>query len=231
MLTSLYVIRLRPALADRRWLLVALFGWVVLQPAAVAYGRAGGPTTSRYLDVFSVGLLVNYACLLYVLDAFQSAWQRRFAYGAIVFWLAIVFTGMTIKVVKDLAPQMRKWQTAGQVQTKNLRAYLESGNIGAFENITPSDIPYPDAKHLAEIASMPAVRAILPPALVGEASALRAQQRGLARFTGRPIEALKTFALRWGVLLIPTGLALFVLGLSIGWWRDAQTSPSTARPD
>jgi hypothetical protein len=56
------------------------------------------------------------------------------------------------------------------------------------------------------------IRAILPPALVGEASAARAQQRGLARYTGRVVEALKAGALHWGFWLVPLGMALFAAG-------------------
>ena len=111
----------------------------------------------------------------------------------------------------------------GRTETENLRAYLDTGNIGVLENKAGLDIPYPDATRLTMIVAQPVIRALLPPALVGEASA---QQRGLARFTGRPIEALKNIALRWGVLLIPIGLALFFVGLTIQLRRERKTASS-----
>lgn len=90
-LTSIDVIRKRPPLTDRRWLLVTLVGWVVLQAVAVAYGRAEAVTSPRYLDTFAVGLVLNAACLLYLLaharhcgcdDGFPSEQSR---YGCFQF--------------------------------------------------------------------------------------------------------------------------------------------------
>jgi hypothetical protein len=72
------------------------------------------------------------------------------------------------------------------------------------------------------------IRAILPPTLVGEASAARAQQRGLARWTGRPIEILKNSTLRWGVLLIPAGLVLFLVGLTAQYSKREPEFPSAS---
>jgi hypothetical protein len=39
----------------------------------------------------------------------------------------------------------------------------------------------------------------------------------LARFTGRPIQAIKGTMLRWSVLPMPVGLKLFLLGLIVHW--------------
>ncbi len=93
-----------------------------------------------------------------------------------------------------------------------MRTYLDTKDIHVLENKPKLYVPCPDPQRLADVLSMPAVRELLPPALVGDASAARAQHRGLARFTGRAAEAIKTFALRWGISLIPAGLILFALG-------------------
>jgi hypothetical protein len=60
-----------------------------------------------------------------------------------------------------------------------LRAYLVTGDIRALENKAWLDIAYPDPQTLAQITSMPVVRHLLPPELIGQASAARAQERGL----------------------------------------------------
>jgi hypothetical protein len=115
---------------------------------------------------------------------------------------------------------------ARRAATENLRAYLDTGDIRVLENKPRLYIPYPDPNRLAMIVSQPVIRALLPPALVGEASAARAQQRGLARFTGRPIEAIKEYALRWGALLMPAGAILFLLGLALQRRRtEAEPAP------
>jgi hypothetical protein len=226
LLTSVSVIRLRPPLDDRRWLLVALTGWAALQTAAIAYGRATAPTSSRYLDVLAVALVLNCGCLLVLLREPPAWWRRRrHAVGALALWLLLVLGGMTVTLIRHSIPDLAHKQMTGRVEQENLRAYLETGDIGKLENKPFLAIPYPDPQRLGQIAADPVIRAVLPPALVGAASAERAQQRGLARFTGRPIEALKDFMLRWGALLTPVGGALFLLGLSMQVRRGPETAP------
>ena len=226
LLTSLYVIWLRPPIADRRWLLVTLTGATVLQAAAVAYGRATAPLSSRYLDLFAISLPLNFACLLYLLDALRHSGRgRRLVAAAMAFWLLLVLVGVTTTTIQRSLPELAEKRAVGRAETENLRAYLATNDIRTLQNKPRLDIPYPDANRLAMIVSQPVIRAILPPELVGEASARRAQQRGLARFTGRPVEALKDFALHWGVLLIPAGLALFLCGLMTQAWRRPEIVP------
>ena len=220
-------IRRRPPLTDRRWLAVALVGWVTLQSLAVAYGRAAAGTPPRYLDLLAVGWLLNGACLLYLLSACPVLQlRRRLAIGAIAAWLlpALAGTALNIKYsIRDMADS----GASGRAETENLRAYLDTGDVRALENKARLDIPYQDPQRLAMIASMPVIRALLPPALVGEASAARAQERGLARFTGHTIEAIKEYALRWGALLMPAGAILFILGLAVYRRRtEAKSAPS-----
>lgn len=225
-LVSIRIIGLRPPLADRRWLLVTLTGWAVLQAASIAYGRAVGATSPRYLDVFAVALTVNYACLLYLLIASEVRLRKCLTFGATALWLLAVLFGMTKGFFTLYLPQMEEKRATGHAQTQNLHAYLDTGDIATLENKPFLAIPYPSPQRLAMIVSQPVIRAILPPALVGEASAARAQQRGLARITGRPVETLKTYALRWGVLLIPTGFTLFLMGLTMQLRRKPETASS-----
>ena len=214
-LMSFEVIRQRPPLTDRRWLPVAFVGWVALQAVALAYGRALNVTSTRYLDVLAVGLLLNAACLLYLLSAHPALrLKRRLAIGAIVAWLLPVLIGTPL-TMKHSIRGMVDTGTSGRAWTENLRVYLDTGDIRVLQNKVFPDIPYPDPQRLAMITTTPLIRALLPPALVGEASAARAQQRGLARFTGRTVEAIKQYALRWGALLMPAGVILFVLGLAV----------------
>ena len=158
----------------------------------------------------------------------MSHLRRRLALGATVLWLLLVLFGATKTMFTLTLPGLTEKQASNRAETTNLRAYLDAGDIRAIENKPFLAIPYPNAQRLAMIVSQPVIRALLPPALVGEASAARAQQRGLARFTGGPIEALKTYALRWGVLLIPTGLTFFLLGLTMRWLREPETVSSSA---
>lgn len=171
--------------------------------------------------------MINGACSLYLFSVLkQSGMRRQLACGALGLWLALIVLGAITQTLRFSIPLMANLGVAGRASTENLRAYLDTGDIRNLENKPNLHVPYPDPNRLALVVSQPVIRALLPPALVGEASAARAQQRGLARLTGRPIEALKNFALRWGVLLIPVGLALFFVGLTMQLRRAPKAASS-----
>jgi hypothetical protein len=215
LLAAILVIVERPVLSDRRWLLIVLAGWSALQMLATAYARALAPLAPRYLDLYDVVFLLNCACLFYLRGAPVPRWfGRRFTNSAVVLWLLLTMLGVTVYTLRHSISGVQIQKVEAEAQAQNLRAYLATGDIGALENKPIRYIPYSDPQRLAAIVSAPAIRAILPPALVGEASAARAQQHGLARYTGKATEAVKNIALHWGALLIPLGLALFVVGLA-----------------
>ena len=214
-------------LHDRRWFLVALGGWIALQIAAIAYGRAAVPMAPRYFDTYVLATILNAACLLYLIGLARPLLNGRRGVAALVVWAGLILPGLSVAAVLYFNQAAANMVTA-QLETQNLRAYLETGDIGTLENKPPFDIPYPDAKRLAAIASSPVIRALLPPELVGAASAARAQQRGVARYTGHAVETFKNLARRWGVVLIPIGLLIFALSFGTQFRRakmDGQTSP------
>ena len=172
LLVSIQVIRLRPPLADRRWFLLAVAGLATLQMAATAYARAAAPSSSRYLDLFTIFLLLNGACLLYLFGDFKKSRQRdRIAFGAIGLWLALIVLGATTQTLRFSIPHMSEQGLAGRAATENLRADLDTKDIRVLENKPGPYVSYPDANRLVMIVSQPVIRALLPPALVGEASA------------------------------------------------------------
>jgi hypothetical protein len=226
LLASVWIIRLRPPFPDRRWFLISLAGWSALQVAAIAYGRAAYPVSSRYLDLLTVTLLLNVACLLYLLSALSESWlSRRVAFGVGTLWLLVILPGAFAYLQVRSIPDVVNKGALGRIETENLRAYLNTGDIRVLENKPRFDIPYPLAPRLAQIVSSPITRALLSPELVGDASAKHAQQRGLARFSSSLIESFKNYMLRWGVLLIPAGLTFFVLAFATQYWgRESEPS-------
>lgn len=213
---SAYVIWQRPELVDRRWFVVALTGWAFLNASSIAYGRVGGPTDSRYLELFAIALVLNCACLLYFVRTSSNSPQRRnLAYGAAAAWLLLVLPGAVVGSLNYSVPGMANKQVAGKVQTENLRAYLLTHDINFLANKPLLHIPYPDAWRLAVVSASPVIRAILPPVLVGETSAAASRNRGLARYTGKAAESFKDFMLYNGVILMPIGMVLLLMGLLI----------------
>lgn len=63
----------RPSRADDpRWFLLATVVCALGHAAAIAYGRAAGCLASRYLDLYAVGLMADFACLLAVFPTFTG---------------------------------------------------------------------------------------------------------------------------------------------------------------
>jgi len=221
--TSFAVAVKSPPRTDRGWLIVALTVWLVLQSLVIAYGRAISPVMSRYADLYVIAFPLNFACLLLFLkDTAASRQRRRLALSATALWLLLVIPGAGGALVKHFIPETMLRGAAGRTQTENLRSYLTTNDFAVLKDKVAPDIPYPDASHLAAILSQPVIVGLLPPELVGADSAARAQARGLARYTGDAVEALKKFALRWGFLLMPAGFLLFAFGAAQEW-RQRQT--------
>jgi hypothetical protein len=212
-LAGVEIVASRPPRNDRRWLLVAFTGWMMLQIVSVAYGRGAVSITARYVDMYAFGLPLNTACLLYLLEAHPRVRSRRqLVVAAVALWLVPIYAGITVTLVNHTRRDLADARRFEAVQTKNVREYLETGDIRTLQNKGEFEIPHAEPATLARIVTQPLIRAILPPALVGADSAARAQQHGLARHTGHAVEALKAGALRGGFWLIPLGLALFAAG-------------------
>jgi len=65
------------------WFVFAMCLWVIGQILSIGYGRAVGVLSSRYLDIFSIGLIVNFVCILILRDAWKVS-ANFFKYFSIV---------------------------------------------------------------------------------------------------------------------------------------------------
>src|SRR5262249_30554620 len=158
-----HVIRLRPLLKDGQWFFVALSIWAALQLSAIAYGRATAAMAPRYFDFYAIGILLNGACLLYLVKSYSGTWLRGKRWvAACGVWLLLIIPG-SIATFWRYIPHISSFAKAGQAETENLRIFLMTNDRYALENKPPLHIPYPDPQRLAAIASDPVVRAILPP--------------------------------------------------------------------
>src|SRR6266581_4234769 len=73
------------------WFVFAMCLWVIGQILSIGYGRAVGVLSSRYLDVFSIGLIVNFVCILILRDACKAL--ANFFKYFFIFWLLLVMNG------------------------------------------------------------------------------------------------------------------------------------------
>lgn len=149
-------------------LVVSLGFWTLLQVAAAAYARGANIyPSSRYQDIFLIGLLVNIASLFFLRDWYPTG---RGAVG--IFMVALLWTmgssaglllATGLNVVHDL-PEKRAQQNAGR---EHVRRFIASGDIESLSGKPRFDIPHYDWENLALLLVDPDVRRILPPTVTG----------------------------------------------------------------
>ena len=194
----------RPGLDDRRWFALALAGWLTLQLLALSYGRPGGTPESRYSDIFLIGVVLNAAVWLSLLHTTRS---RGLLFVASV-WLFAVMLGAGQKATNNVIDGISARVRTGQIQTENVRKFIETGDFAHLAGKPQLHIPFPSAERLRDLLADPKLRAILPAAL-----------------TGAPERRAKTVILAHGPMLLPLGLALLVLAALAAYLRRASADP------
>ena len=176
--------------------------WVLLQAAAVAYGRGvgGEPPTSRYMDFLSLGLVANMVALLVALDRMRAGpVATRAAIGAFAAWLLFAIVGadrLTVAAGTELAT----WKPYFAAHEANVQTYLITNDRPAFLSKRPLiDLPYPDAERLAGYLDYPDIVRILPAAVREPVRVAPLDATGNAFVPdGSPMPALAAPSRMWG---------------------------------
>jgi hypothetical protein len=143
--------------------LVLFFGlavWFGLQVFALAYGRATACYASRYLDVISVGLVVNFSAILFLLTKSESLFKKLFLTVSI-FWLFAFSIGVW-KGVPLLHEQILSKAKFSGLQEHNVRRYLLTGNYQWLLDARHMEIPYPDPARLQQLLNDPTIKSFIP---------------------------------------------------------------------
>lgn len=151
----------RPPATDRRWFLLALVMWALGQSAGIAYGRAVGSLSSRYLDLFALGVLVNFACLISIARDDSGRWYR-WSIDGVILWAITVFVSLGLHARNHLPAELAAKRDTGLAQEINTRTYLATDDIAHLKDKLRLHIPHPSAERLASILASPTVRSILP---------------------------------------------------------------------
>lgn len=178
---TFWMIRSRAPAGSCRWFLFALVFWSLMQGASIAYGRAVGSGASRYLDLFAIALVVNFACLLSMAREFKT-WRRSVVVVAACIWTMLIGGSMAIDAVKRIPTELRAKREMGIVQEQNVRAYLDTGRFEWLANKPPFHVPFPWPDRLAAILASPQLRAILPSNIRPALKAMRVDQSPQAAF-------------------------------------------------
>ena len=216
-----HLVRRRPPNHAFGWLLLALLVWLAAQWLLLAYGRAALPTSSRYLDILVLGPILNIAAAAYLfgpcLRTLALIRQDRRCLLVAVASLAILATVLMFAARLGLY-SFEAAETTGAhyaAQTKNLAAFMATGDISHIENKPFLDVPYPDPQRLASLAMDPSIRSILVPALTG---APPRRDLLLTRLGLTPaLRAAARLVLDLGAAFVGAGTLMLVLLVSLRW--------------
>ena len=159
-LFAVMMLRTRPPAEDRRWFLLTLVLWVFGQDLAIAHGRAVAPVSSRYMDLFAIDVLTNFACLLIVVQ--NRAAERRWAVPAAAAWTAVVLGCLGSSQHKHCRHELQTRLETAQAQESNTRNYVHTGDLLHLSDKPHLHIPYPIPEHLAAFLDTPSIRGVLP---------------------------------------------------------------------
>ena len=151
----------RPKANDPLWFLAGLMVWVLGQAVSIGYGRAVAVLASRYLDLFAIGILINFACLIAVAKYYIND-LRRWTLTGVGIWLALLLLSLGHYSNKTLPAELETKHKTSLEQENNTRNYLATGDFNYLKDKPLLSIPYPNAERLASILSTPEIRAILP---------------------------------------------------------------------
>jgi hypothetical protein len=202
----------RAAADDPVWFGLGLGVWLGVQFASLAYGRAVGTTSPRYLDIAVVGLVVNFAALFWLVrtSLTTKAYQRATNLLACV-WVIIVAYSLVGVALATLPQEVANKRETGQIETDNVRAFVKSGDASVLRDKPVLHIPYPDPERLANFLQNETIRSILSTQLTGDVSEPPdVHNKLLLRGRlGRYFELLRRSLLQSPALLLALSFALF----------------------
>lgn len=150
---------------DHKWFLVGLVLWAFGQAMSMAYGRAVFTLSPRYLDLYAIAILVNYACLLSIVHGYKEK-RHGWAFVAVHVWTVTSLLFLSLHVVLAMPQELTEKREISLVQEINTRNYLSSGDFSHLKGKPQFAIPYPDPVRLASILKSPEIVAILPSNLI-----------------------------------------------------------------
>ncbi len=159
--------RFRTGLFERY--LLGLGAWVAVQSAAVAYSRGanGAVPASRYLDMLSLGFVVNTMALIALVAlVHHPKWLRAVGWTAVAVWIGVGALGieqLSDRIVSTDGQERRHWM---RNYVRNVREFVLTDNLTPWlRKSGPQEIPYFSAGMLAGWLRDPAIRGILPSSL------------------------------------------------------------------
>jgi hypothetical protein len=148
--------------------LVGLALWSGLQVGAIAYGRGGfevgGQYSSRYTDLYSIGVLVNLFIFAAVLAQVQAPGLRRLWLAGLTLFLVSAIWGLSAASA-NARTQLADLPGINAARNLSVRNYLTTRDPVFFTRQPWAELPYPTPQRLAKMLDDPGIRRILPPSV------------------------------------------------------------------
>jgi hypothetical protein len=148
---------------------LGLAAWAMMQAMAIAYSRGGGGAqpASRYMDLFSIGFLINAVTAVVLADRVMPRWPWRLVVASTAIWLSVALVGLaqvTETQVRSGAEGRRQWMAE---YVTSVRQFVATDNLAALRSRTfPLEVPYPNQALLANAwLRHDYIRRILPPSI------------------------------------------------------------------
>ena len=207
-----WVCRRRPGRDDPAWFPLGMGLWLGVQFLSLAYGRAVGFTSSRYLNIVLVGLVVNFAVLSCLVR--ESLLKNRHALAASLLgcvWVIIVAYCLLANAISTVVLELANKRETGQIQKDNVQTFLRTGDAAVLRDKPYLDVPYPDPEALRRLLEDKGIRSILPRELTNDGPEVPGAQTRLflKGYLLRAFEQLKAILLKSPALLLALSSALF----------------------
>ncbi|MDR3479729.1 MAG: hypothetical protein P4L91_03355 [Burkholderiaceae bacterium] len=155
------LLRKRPPANDRRWFLLALIIWTVGQSASIAYGRATINYSSRYLDILSVGVLLNFASLISILQDNLGRFDKR-KFDAAITWILIIVASLALEAYDWVQYDIAARRDDVQVLENDTKNYFATGDMRYLNDKALEFMLFVTPQDYATILATPEVASILP---------------------------------------------------------------------
>jgi hypothetical protein len=148
-------------------LMLSLGLWVGLQAVAMAYARGTGGTgpASRYMDVLSIGTVLNVLSLIHLRDlAPRTGRVRALLAVTSAAWIIAAaigvdrFTSAGLDIARDRAVRQTRF-------VANIQQFLATGDMSVLGTGLPTETPHPIPANLAKWLRHPFIQSILPAAV------------------------------------------------------------------
>ena len=170
-----------------------------------------------------IGLAVNMTSFFWLVESYAPQRQSQdLVVRGPRGWLVIVAASL-VRPAHPLPGSMEWRRQTAEVQERNVRSYLATGDASYLAGAPLSDIPYSEATRLRQLLDAPEIRAALPPELLSRDA------------PSNWVEAFKRTFLAQGYTWLGAGILLLLLtvirtAVAPAWWISTKRRASSGFP-